>query len=203
MHTAATVRIGPVDLHQIALENDIEVLEADLRKKWSAVLIRWDNGKFEIRVEKSDRPDEKQFALAMTLARYLTVGGAIRDFRLERRGEFSNRDLAEDPAAALAVSLMAPDDVVRQAWSISKRNLNLVANLLNVPNFVVSLKLASLGLLGNASPKAAAVRKIPAVVPALQQPATEPVAATVPPRAPTPVRSGRGSAMAPIRRIPR
>ena len=142
-----TMNIQPVDLGRIAAENGIDVLEADLRRKWSAVLIRWDHGGFEIRVEKTDRLDQKRLALAMTLARFMTVGNALRDFRLERRGELARQDVSRDPAAAAALNMLAPADLVHSAWEISKRNINIAATMLAVPSFVIALRVADLGLL--------------------------------------------------------
>lgn len=168
-----------VDVGAIAVGRGLKVSEANLKRKWSAAILRWEDQVFEIRLEKTDSAEEKRVALAVAVLAIEQIGHAIDGYRLLRRGDLTRRDVSRDPAAAAALALVLPEEILRSVWAGCRGNIAQVARSFGVPDSAVGLRAEDIGLLkrqprlGEAEPSLALsqVDAVPAAASELPPPA--------------------------------
>lgn len=149
-------------LNQIARENDIEVIFADLSSisdkplSW-AILYNWK--KFKIYIEKSDITTRQRFTYAHELghfflhSKYLEENNLIEDkqekylFRDEEYKNVSKKMLEKElEANEFAWILLMPEDKIKEAINVVWMNLSILADYFQVSIKALNYRLTKLWL---------------------------------------------------------
>lgn len=138
--------ISPVDVFAMTAECGVEVRRTDLRGKWSAMMIRWDEGSVEIRLERRDGEEVQRLSLARAMARLRRTDPTVRGYQLEAGGTLSLSDFNVDPCLSDALQLLAPAELLSALPKHQRMDTARLAKQLGIPRAALALWIERLGL---------------------------------------------------------
>ncbi|WP_181700515.1 ImmA/IrrE family metallo-endopeptidase [Chthonobacter albigriseus] len=136
----------PVNLEAIALARGVKVTMTDLRGKYSAMMIRWDENSTEVRLEKRESLEWRRFALAKALVKLPRTDPKARGFELESQRRLTASDFGSDPALTEAMELLVPEQGFRRIFKPAHPDFARLATLYCVPRQAVEVWSEHLGL---------------------------------------------------------
>lgn len=138
--------IVPFDVFAMTAESGVEVRRTDLKGKWSAMMIRWDEGSVEIRLERRDGEEVQRLALARAMARLRRTDPTARGYQLEAGGTLSLSDFSVDPCLTDALQLLAPAEMLAALPKYQRMDTARLAKKLGIPRAALAIWIERLGL---------------------------------------------------------
>lgn len=137
----------PVDLLKIALDNGIEVKNAEFKNSDIAGILYKKNGKTIIFVSSSDPDNRKRFTVAHELGHYFLHPSTEDVLQVEYRTNGKNGDpQKEKEANCFAAALLMDEVLVKSLWNDLK-SVQSLAEIFKVSFAAMSYRLNNLELL--------------------------------------------------------
>lgn len=136
----------PIDIDAVAAASGVKVTLADLRGKWSAILIRWDQTTMEIRLERGDSLPNRRLSLAKALRQLPRTDPTARGFQLERMRQLKAATVAADPCLQEALEMLVPSAVLREVFDPRRPDVAKLAEVFEVPRAAIAAWAEHLGL---------------------------------------------------------
>lgn len=140
------------DVTKIAQENGIEVFEVVFSESGIDGMIKNENGRTAIYVNKTNPEVRKRFTIAHEIGHYVLHhsdidSGYIVDYRQAIRNYETQEDLIKETQANMfASALLLPKEKLETEWGIHQ-DIEIVANLFQVSRKALLIRLDNLGLI--------------------------------------------------------
>jgi Zn-dependent peptidase ImmA (M78 family) len=150
---ASFLNRAPIDLHAMASRLGLTVTAPRTLSPTVSGSIRRQGESYLIEINGNDPPRRQRFTLAHEISHFLIhrdmLDGGITDDRLYRSGLSNN---LERQASRLAGQILMPPGLVMTAWRAGARDIGRLAEVFDVSEQAMEIRLRELGLHGPCAP---------------------------------------------------